>query len=305
MFDTQIAPILEYNSEIWYYRQKCEPTERMHLGYIKHNLMIRKTSCTPALYAETGRFPLALNYEFKMIKYWERLINLPQTHILKTAYHSLYNMSKNLVENNWCFTIKNILISVDMEQLWIEQTINKKDLLLVKEKLYSNFMTNTLNKINDTSLFPKLRTYKLFKCEYKLENYLVQLKDISGISALLKFRISSHNLRIETGRYERKQINGKVTKLPYNGRICKLCNDSVEDEIHFILRCSFFNIERQKMFERMRIDCLECTNSIGNDTQVFQQILTCKKRNCLESISIFLKTCFRKRNLNLFNKIQP
>ncbi len=53
-------------------------------------------------------------------------------------------------------------------------------------------------------MYPKLRTYKLFKQEYKLENYLLQLKDLRYIKVLITFRISSHSLRIETDRYERE-----------------------------------------------------------------------------------------------------
>ena len=43
-----------------------------------------------------------------------------------------------------------------------------------------------------------------------------------------KFRISSHQLEIECGRYR---------KIPASQRICKLCNLEVEDELHFLLEC--------------------------------------------------------------------
>ena len=44
-----------------------------------------------------------------------------------------------------------------------------------------------------------------------------------------KFRISNHKLEIEQGRY--KNISA-------DKRTCKLCKDGVEDEIHFLLKCS-------------------------------------------------------------------
>ena len=43
-----------------------------------------------------------------------------------------------------------------------------------------------------------------------------------------KFRISSHNLEIEHGRY---------FNISADQRICKLCKLTVEDEIHFLLEC--------------------------------------------------------------------
>ena len=43
---------------------------------------------------------------------------------------------------------------------------------------------------------------------------------------LTKFRISSHKLQIEKGRY---------SNVPVEQRICKMCKQDVEDEIHFLL----------------------------------------------------------------------
>ena len=45
---------------------------------------------------------------------------------------------------------------------------------------------------------------------------------------LTKFRISSHRLEVERGRY---------FGLKFENRICKLCNDHVEDEEHFMISC--------------------------------------------------------------------
>ena len=43
------------------------------------------------------------------------------------------------------------------------------------------------------------------------------------------------DLRANTGRYE--NIN-------YNDRICKICNDSTEDEYHFLLECNIYDYIR-------------------------------------------------------------
>ena len=47
--------------------------------------------------------------------------------------------------------------------------------------------------------------------------------------SLCKFGISNHKLEIEQDRY--KNISA-------DKRTCKLCNNGVEDEIHFLLKCS-------------------------------------------------------------------
>ena len=69
---------------------------------------------------------------------------------------------------------------------------------------------------------------------------------------LTKFRISNHNLRIETGRHERKvNSHGKPVILPRCERLCQNCiTNSVEDEIHFMLECTPQQ-QREKFLEKL------------------------------------------------------
>ena len=55
----------------------------------------------------------------------------------------------------------------------------------------------------------KLRTFKMFKNNYKLENYLSLKVDKHLVFNLAKFRISNHQLEIETGRYKKTIFTSK------------------------------------------------------------------------------------------------
>ena len=46
-------------------------------------------------------------------------------------------------------------------------------------------------------------------------------------------------LEIEVGRYQ---------KIPLEERICKQCQESLEDELHFVVDCTFYNDLRYTMF---------------------------------------------------------
>ena len=61
----------------------------------------------------------------------------------------------------------------------------------------------------------KLRTYRVFKNDYKMENYLTCVKDFRYRRALAKLRLSNHQLRIEIGRYKNENIQN---------RVCIFCN---------------------------------------------------------------------------------
>ena len=51
-------------------------------------------------------------------------------------------------------------------------------------------------------------------------------------------------LHVETGRFN---------NTPVDERICKLCDQNVvEDETHFILHCSKYEVERRNMFLKVK-----------------------------------------------------
>ena len=63
--------------------------------------------------------------------------------------------------------------------------------------------------ISDTGM-DKLRTYKLIKRKFELKKYLEVLPDRKQRKALTAFRISSHKLQIERGRYSGKKIEERL-----------------------------------------------------------------------------------------------
>ena len=84
----------------------------------------------------------------------------------------------------------------------------------------------------------KLRTYGIFKKEVREEPYLRIVKNVRERISMSKFRLSNHKLMIEKGRHR---------NLDKTMRICPFCT-SVEDEIHFLLKCEPFRFLRSELF---------------------------------------------------------
>ena len=85
----------------------------------------------------------------------------------------------------------------------------------------------------------KLRTYKLFKTEYKVEDYVLKVKAVNQRSAMSRFRCGVAPINLEIGRF---------FNIPANERFCNVCPDQVEDESRVILICALYNIIREKLF---------------------------------------------------------
>ena len=111
----------------------------------------------------------------------------------------------------------------------------------VAEALTNDFFADWYNTINSESGRNgngrnKLRTYRLFKSEYKIENYCKFLLPGSHRAAFAKFRCGVAPIRIETRRFENLDI----------GHFCNV----VEDESHVILECSLYNNLRCVLFSK-------------------------------------------------------
>ena len=97
--------------------------------------------------------------------------------------------------------------------------------------LYSRAQFNLFAEINDTNKYPKLRTYKTFKKDMRIEPYLNLGLPKSLYCNIARFRLSSHNLNIDLGRHKRPYV-------PPEERICDKCNlQLVEDELHYLMIC--------------------------------------------------------------------
>lgn len=78
----------------------------------------------------------------------------------------------------------------------------------------------------------------MMKNRFEFEPYLDFIKEDKFRTALTRFKVSSHQLAIETGRYN---------NIERNERKCLNCNmNVVESEYHFILVCpKFIEIRKQ------------------------------------------------------------
>ena len=72
LFTALVQPVLEYGSEIWGLREFLI-MERTVLKYCKKMLGLPFTATNNAVYGETGRLPLWIRTQYRVMKFWNRL----------------------------------------------------------------------------------------------------------------------------------------------------------------------------------------------------------------------------------------
>ena len=99
-------------------------------------------------------------------------------------------------------------------------------------------------------------------------------------SNIARFRISSHNLKIETGRHN-------IPKTPIEERKCDKCNNGeVENEVHCLLICSSNTSARTELLNKVR-SLINNFDSLSN-TEKFIVLMSDKRPEVIKAIGSFL-----------------
>ena len=238
--------------------------EVFHLKFIKTWLGVRKQTASTAVYAETGSFPLEEKRKVQILKYWIRLLSLPQGHILQQCYQTL--LALPIAKSNWITYVKELLSSLGNihSQHWVQQTDNLAKLTVpLIETIYTQYSDRFLSVINNGESSNKLGTYKLLKKHCSLEYYLLYIQNPLHHNALVQLMLSSHNLGIETGRHCRP------SKLPETP-ICAFCpSGQVDDEIHFLIHCKAHDALRTTILPDLNIPPPLRQTRWTNQTQLY------------------------------------
>ena len=229
LFDTKVLPVLIYGSEIWGFKQ-YDILEQVHYYACKRFMCVGIKSCNSAVVGDCGRYPLYIETMKRCIKYWIRILKMPDSRLVKTCYNMLKYYDE-LGNKNWVTEIKTLLQRNGFGYIWDTQTVSNecKFISSFVQRLKDQFAQDWIVDVNDNR---KLILYREFKHSFCYEQYLDVLKVRKFRHALAQIRSGHHELEIETGRYN------DVARVE---RLCKLCHVEIEDEIHFILKCRVYN----------------------------------------------------------------
>jgi hypothetical protein len=233
IFDSMVTPILTYGAELWGF--ECNKhIEQVHSKFCKDFLGVNTFVNDSMALGECGRFPIAVNYHMKFVRYWVRLIEMENHRYPKQCYLMLKTQD-SVGRNNWVTKVREFLFSQGFGFIWISQEIGDSNQFC---KLFKQRVTDCSLQTwhSDISNSTRCDFYRNFKSLLNVERYINS--DIKPYykRALARFRCSSHKLNIEIGRH---------FNVDRNDRVCLYCflNKDiliVEDEYHAFFICEKF-----------------------------------------------------------------
>ena len=227
LFDSLVAPILLYSSEVWGY-ENSKDIEKVHLQFIKKIFGIRMSTPNYMVYGESGRYPLYIQIKLRMLNFWKKLLENPDK-LCGILYRLMLNLhGTQNYDFKWIDCIKSTFDSIGLSYIWDGQYILHKDDIkgLVKQKLLDIFFQNWYSDMGKSS---RGEFYLCLKQEFGIEKYLLNLCR-SNRHIICKLRCSNIKFPVETGRW---------AGLSLQNRTCHLCNSGeIGNEYHYFFVCN-------------------------------------------------------------------
>ena len=284
IFDKCTLPVITYGSEIWGSSVNSS-IENVLLKYCRMQLGVGSKAPGPAVLGECGRHSVYVYCYIRCIKYWLKILALPNDSIVKSCFIMLQNYCNN-GSTNWASEVKKLLYLYGFGYTWENQETLANDVFL------DEFKTRVFDSDKQVwsahmSSMPKLRTLGQFKTNLSVENYLLFHIPRRLRVALAKFRVGSHDLEIERGRY---------AKVPANERFCNLCltlnENHIEDEYHVLLKCPFY-----EDFRKIYL----CFNNDPLNFHTFVNIMCTQSQEEIVQLACFISSMFKLRYCYLYS----
>ena len=117
--ELELEPIFNYGSKIWYTGKQVDDFKTASF-YFKRSFGVKISTSTLAVFGETGLFPLILEHKESILKYWFRLLSLPQDSLLINVYVELMHFD-SCGQRSRCQIVRDTLKEHQMANLWGNQ----------------------------------------------------------------------------------------------------------------------------------------------------------------------------------------
>jgi len=236
----------------------------------KFILGTNKNTPTMGILGESGQIPLYLQGFISLLKFWYRITHISEETLVNKAYKAQLIGEK---QSDWLSTVHFLLKYIGMGGTQCSNNFDASSFENeCKKKLMQKFTYEWNCKLKSDG---RLKFYDQIKHIYGKEKYLDDVNDYKTRKIITKFRCSDHKLEIEIGRHN---------STPPDERICKLCHDGIENEMHFLCKCPAYADLRKRIFNQEKVDI-----------KLAEKIIACQQKTLSLKLGNYLQKAFKIR----------
>lgn len=233
LFDALVRPVMLYGVETWGPGALCgrgmEDCEVVQRKFLRVLLGVRAGTPNAAVLGEAGRFPVAHTAAMLLCRFWNRLVAMPDTRLTKQAFLENVGMASragSVRSACWAAQVASFLDFMSPIVDGVPQHIDPDAVTAVLHRRHFAWINcSDTRKMRE---WLQIRGPVTFGA-YEPAGYLQAVTSRTNRVRLAQFRMGSHWLGVETGRW---------AGLQREQRCCKRCDGGgVDDAEHMIWGC--------------------------------------------------------------------
>ena len=242
VFNSKVLPTIHYGAELWGH-DPAPQLESIQLQHFKRLIGLHVTTHNQAIKGDLGIFSLRMSRLAQMIRYWLKVLSLPEDRLAKAAY---VEMLRSKRKRSWPYQIKNVLDGLGLSYIWNEG--------LGPSDQGESFLAMIVERIKDqevqmwTQAVKTSETLKFYSHVKEIFGFEYYFKlGLPGETLRTWFRIRANCLPLKNRKrvFERNRV-APDANADYS---CPRCNLGIEDVAHILTECQQLSLLREKYFE--------------------------------------------------------
>ena len=247
LYQACVCSIVDYSGEVFGF-ESFDSAKKLHLRAGRSFLGVSKTTPIPGIISELNLLLPQFRTQIRMVRQYHRIIKMQNERLTKKVFLWDKKLNEDNILNSWYSEVKTIFSANNLPETFESGAVF--DLKLVVENLQSCMIQTQQTALkNECGNKPKLRTFVRFKDFSMTPSYLTKPLSFIQRKFLAKIRLGCLEIRLETGRYARP-------RLAEEARTCQACpnpNLEIENEEHFLFKCSTYQTERLAWLEKLNV----------------------------------------------------
>ena len=238
LMEALVQSVLLYGAEVWGCGRKLGAVEQVQLRAARMFLGVSKLHPKVSLQFEMGMLPLELEAKKRCIEIWWRILRLDEDRLVRQVALEVLRTRGKV---RWLKELEQSLEKFEWQNVRMED-LERMSLGEVKCMLTDSAVWVVKQEWEEEAKIRSKLQMMGRLMEYDCKARCVETGRKNLRRVLVKLRGGTAGLRVEIGRWN---------NLKREERICKQCEEEVEDEEHFLLHCGSLVEKRKELLQAM------------------------------------------------------
>jgi len=244
LFDALVLPVLLYGVEVWGAQDSSkgmQDCEKLHAAFLRRLLGVRTGTTGDVVLAEVGRFPLRATVAKLLGNFWNRLVTMEDTRLVKAAFECSLELAQQQTSSQrssgqatWTWQVASFLCALGADcDVGNPRQVNVESLIAAAQEAQIASLLNGGVKAQEYLKIVGVPSSASYTAPAA---YLQIVQRWPERKRLAQLRTGAHSLAVETGRWR---------GLPREERVCQRCGSGAVDDVrHMVFDCDQLMDER-------------------------------------------------------------